>query len=105
MTFDSATPARLITDLARMGVTLTLAPAGDSLRYKMQSGALPDDAREVIEQHRAALLAYLQAKAEAGDGAPTHCIRGCGRAIPPHRKGGVCLVCAGEEWTVRKVAQ
>lgn len=52
------TPQELITELRRSGITLWIDEDG-ALRYRAPPGALSDDLRSLIRNHRSALVAWL----------------------------------------------
>ncbi|HHY94540.1 MAG TPA: hypothetical protein GX513_05965 [Firmicutes bacterium] len=53
------TPSDLLAGLKGRGITLQ--PEGDALRYSAPKGAMTDDLRAAIREHKAALLALLSA--------------------------------------------
>ncbi|MEW5935109.1 MAG: hypothetical protein AB1816_16145 [Bacillota bacterium] len=90
------TPSDLLAELKRRGITLR--PEGaDAIRYTAPKGAMTDELRALIREHKAALLALLSAGSTGQEEAVSSPAPGIALALSL-QPDGTCYCCKGSRW-------
>jgi hypothetical protein len=90
------TPSDLLAELKRRGITL-LPEGADAIRYSAPRGAMTDELRALIREHKAALLALLSAGSTGQEEAVSSPAPGVTLALSLQRDG-TCYCCGGRHW-------
>lgn len=89
------TPSDLLAECTRRGIALR--PEGEAIRYSCPKGAMTDELRSLIREHKAALLALLSAGSTGQEGAVSSPAPTISLALSL-QPDGTCYCCKESRW-------